>query len=189
MADESICKIDGCNKRVNARGWCKSHWQRWRRNGSPLGGRTPVGEAERYFREVVLTYEGDDCLLWPYGKSNGYGTLNNEGGSKLVHRRLCEETNGPAPTPDHEAAHSCGRGHLACATKRHLSWKTPKENTADKATHGTRQTGERNPLAKLTEDAVTAIRADYDSQQKIAEKYGVTQTTISCVKRGSTWAG
>ncbi|MBZ9922605.1 hypothetical protein LB579_33660, partial [Mesorhizobium sp. BR1-1-7] len=25
---------------------------------------------------------------------------------------------------DAQAAHSCGKGHLGCAAKRHLSWKT-----------------------------------------------------------------
>lgn len=31
----NICKIEGCDKRVAGRGWCKIHWQRWSRTGDP----------------------------------------------------------------------------------------------------------------------------------------------------------
>lgn len=31
------CSIDGCTSPHSARGWCKHHWQRWRRTGDPLG--------------------------------------------------------------------------------------------------------------------------------------------------------
>lgn len=30
------CKIDGCPRLQNARGWCGTHYQRWRHNGDPL---------------------------------------------------------------------------------------------------------------------------------------------------------
>jgi hypothetical protein len=29
------CKIEGCNKKRYARGWCKMHYYRWRNNGHP----------------------------------------------------------------------------------------------------------------------------------------------------------
>lgn len=31
-----VCVIDGCGKKVEARGWCWSHWRRWRRYGDPV---------------------------------------------------------------------------------------------------------------------------------------------------------
>lgn len=31
----NICSIENCDKRVAGRGWCKLHWQRWRRTGDP----------------------------------------------------------------------------------------------------------------------------------------------------------
>ncbi|WP_292637037.1 hypothetical protein [Mesorhizobium sp.] len=58
--------------------------------------------------------------------------MMKDGKCRRVSRLVCEEVHGPPPSPDHEAAHSCDNGDLGCATKRHLSWKTPKENTADK---------------------------------------------------------
>lgn len=94
----------------------------------------------RYFREVVVGYTGDDCLLWPFSKSNkGYGTINHDGRNLTVSRFLCAEVNGPPPTPDHVAAHSCGRGHTGCVNPRHLRWATRTENEADKIIHGTKR--------------------------------------------------
>ena len=36
--DKRTCTIDGCEGKPVGRGWCSAHWQRWRRNGDPLGG-------------------------------------------------------------------------------------------------------------------------------------------------------
>ena len=30
-----VCDVDGCDRQPVARGWCKLHWQRWRRHGDP----------------------------------------------------------------------------------------------------------------------------------------------------------
>jgi hypothetical protein len=188
MAAESLCKIDACYKPRLTRGWCVTHYRRWLRHGDPLFlARTENGEPERYFREVVLAYDGDECLPWPYSKSsNGYGGI----GQKTVSRMVCEEINGPPPSPSHEAAHSCGNGHLACVAKRHLSWKTPAENSADRLVHGTDIRGERHKSAKLSAEAVREIRALMGtvSQSEIARRFGVTQANITAIKMGRSWA-
>ncbi|MER9217889.1 hypothetical protein NKI48_02990 [Mesorhizobium sp. M0644] len=184
------CKVDGCDKPRHGRGWCKAHYTRWERHGDPLSGRTPKGEPERYLREVVLTYEGDECLPWPYGKSDdGYGRLTVEGRQRLVSRLVCEHKHGPTPTPEHEAAHSCGRGSEACCTKQHLSWKTRIENEADKLIHGTMIRGERHGLAKLTEPEVRQIIALKGKmlQREIAEQFGIGQPHVSTIHRKSAW--
>lgn len=186
-----ICSVDACGKPHYAKGWCNKHWQRWRAHGDPLGGGTPFGEPMRYFREVVLTYDGDQCLTWPFSRNDsGYGKLRVDGRDHRVTRLVCEHINGPAPSPLHEAAHSCGRGHGGCVAKRHLSWKTPKENQADKLIHDTHRRGERQPRSKLTERDVHEIRATKGkvSQREIAAKFGVNQTTISHIHAGRIWA-
>lgn len=38
--DERTCTIEGCDKPLNARGWCKGHYRRWNLYGDPLG--TPL---------------------------------------------------------------------------------------------------------------------------------------------------
>jgi hypothetical protein len=32
-----MCAVEGCDRVVKARGWCRGHWQRWRRTGSTGG--------------------------------------------------------------------------------------------------------------------------------------------------------
>lgn len=35
-ADAKVCEIEGCERRPVGRGWCRKHWQRWRRTGDVL---------------------------------------------------------------------------------------------------------------------------------------------------------
>lgn len=186
MAAPRLCSIPECGKPGYARGWCSAHWARWKHHGHPLGGGTSPGEPQRYFYEVVLAYEGDKCLTWPYGAVAGRARLFK----KQVSRLLCEHAYGLPPTQKHEAAHSCGNGHLGCVTKRHLSWKTHAENMADKLIHGTIIRGERQPTAKLTEADVREIRRlkGIVSQRNLAEHFGVAHRTIYAIQAGRKWA-
>lgn len=166
------------------------HYNRWREHGDPLAGRTVRGELLRYFSDVVLTYEGDECLIWPFNRNpGGYGRVSIDGREQLVSRRVCEEANGPPPTPEHHAAHSCGKGHEGCCTKRHLSWKTGTENMADKLLHGTDTRGERNGASKLNAVAVREIIALKGTlvQKDIAQRYGIRVQQVSKIQRGERW--
>lgn len=190
--EERLCSMDGCGKPHEARGWCHAHYTRWRLHGDPLAGRkTMDGAPARFFREVVMRYEGDECLTWPFAGSDGYGLLWFDGRSQKVSRLVCEEEHGPPPTPKHQAAHSCGKGHLACVTKRHLSWKTPKENVADQIIHGTQPRGERSGRALLNETNVRAIREMRErgaTHRAIAETLKVNKDAVRNVLRGRAWA-
>ena len=186
------CAIDGCDRRAaNSRGWCQRHYLRWWRYGDPLKQkRIANGEALRYFEEVVLAYDGDDCLLWPFWRAaGGYAYLRHDGRDQPVSRIACEAVHGPPPTPDHESAHSCGRGHLGCVTKRHLSWKTHAENMADMLVHGTSARGDRNGSVKLTESDVRQIRELGGSmlQQEIAKAFGVSRQTVGDIIARKSW--
>lgn len=191
MAAKPLCSVPACDKPLNSRGWCLAHYRRWQRHGDPLAGRTPDGEPERYYRDVVLTYRGDECLQWPYARnSKGYPMLNIEGRDRLLARVLCEEVNGPPPTPEHEAAHSCGNGHDGCLTQGHLSWKTPVENAADRITHGTETIGARHGMSKLTEDDVRQIRSlkGKMSQRAIAARFCINQAQVYRILSGKAWS-
>jgi len=192
MAESRICSIPDCGKRVEARGWCVAHYNRWIRHGDPLSGGISKGEAQRYFRDVVLVYDGNDCLPWPYDRSTaGYGRLKYNGKQKNVSRLVCEVAEGQPPTDRHEAAHSCGNGHIGCVTKRHLSWKTPAENSFDRIRHGTSGAGEKNAGAKLTLFQVEEIRAllGHMKQRDIADRFGVSAALISKIKHKELWNG
>lgn len=190
MAEFPICSIENCGKPiVNKRGWCNAHYLRWLRYGDPLG--KSIREPERYLQDVVLPYDGDECLDWPFARAGkGYAQISREGKHFYVHRLVCAEAHGPAPTPEHQAAHSCGRGYSGCVTKRHLSWKTQEENEADKISHGTYQFGQLNPAVKLSEEQVMQIRSlrGIVSQSAIGRAFGVSQSTVKDIQLRKTWS-
>lgn len=185
-----FCKLEGCNKRVYQRGYCNAHYKRLWRHGDPLKGRTPQGEPINWLLSHV-DYKEEDCLLWPYGKySNGYARVNVPGKRDASAANfMCRKAHGEPPSEEHEAAHSCGMGHIGCINPRHLSWKTKKENNQEKIVHGTSGRGEKHNLSKLTEHDVHTIRAlkGKKTQSQIAAAFGVTQTTISHIHRGKSW--
>ena len=142
-----------------------------------------------------VDHVGVDCLIWPRHRDpNGYGRvpgmLNGRKTILWAHRVMCELVNGPCP-PDHEAAHSCGRGKFGCIHPGHLSWKTRSENQLDRALHGTKCTGYKNKATqKLTPDKARQIRAlkGTKTQRELAAQFGVTDATIRDVCAGRSWA-
>lgn len=159
--------------------------------GCPAGPpRAQEGEPLRWLTEVALNHTGDDCLLWPFSlRPNGYGQVRSGGTTQIASRVVCEAVNGPPPSPDHQAAHSCGV--RACCNPSHLRWATRLENMADMAGHGMLARGERNGSATLTEGDVRVVRqrlAAGDMQKSIAESFGVGRHTINAIATGRTWA-
>jgi hypothetical protein len=134
-----------------------------------------------------ISFNGPDCLIWPYSRNtNGHGHLSIDGKLVRAHRVMCELVNGPPPTPEHEAAHSCGRGHEACVHPKHLGWKTKVENRADREAHNRKPKTHRY---RLTEADVLVIRTleGNETNTAIAERYGVARTTIRAIFAGETW--
>ncbi len=189
MTVKRSCSIAGCGRDMLARGYCNAHYQRFFTYGDPLGGGTQVGAPLRFIMEVAIHHVGNECLTWPYAKGDGYGRVNVDGKKVVASRYICELAHGAPPTPEHDAAHSCGKGHLGCVAPGHLSWKTRAENFSDKLEHGTHNRGERNVGAKLSESDVREIRTQSElSQREMAERFGVSQSLISRIRSGCTWA-
>jgi hypothetical protein len=188
MATSRICTIPDCGKPHVARGYCGKHYQRWNKHGDPLV--IDLHPAAKYLRDVVLPYQGDDCLIWPFKRlRNGYAWARRNGKSHNVLRLVCEDTLGQPPTPRHQAAHTCGKGYMGCVNPKHGYWATPEENYADRARHGRTVRGEAISHAKLTEDQVYEIRslAGTTHQYIIARRFGVSQSSISHILTGKSW--
>lgn len=189
---KQICSIEGCDKPIVGRGWCRKHYMRWYINGDPIKLYKTQHGLPAEFMQKAINYLGDECILWPFTTNNqGYPQIGYNGKTTLVTRLICSETNGSAPTPSHQAAHSCGNGHLGCITRKHLRWATPAENSTDRITHGHSGRGESSPLSKLTEAQVLEIyrrsSTKEQTQQEIAEEFGVCQTTVSMINLGKNW--
>lgn len=190
---DRTCSIEGCTKAGPlARGWCPTHYSRWRLHGDPnavlKAQSTPYGAPLAFVAEAVASAT-DECIIWPYfiGR-NGYGKVPLNGRSHYVHRVVLERAAGPAPRPGMLAAHLPVICHnRACVNPRHLRWATPKQNMDDRVIDGTHHRGEHHHGAKLTAVQVLAIFRDGRTHQAIADEYGVTRTTITMIKLGRTW--
>ena len=132
MAVKKVCGIEGCSKPVCARGWCIAHYWRWRRYGDPLG--KSVTRGTRAWLLAHVSYTGFSCLTWPFGihPIKGYPTqIWVAKDRQRPTRIMCELAHGPAPTPEHHAAHSCHNGRMGCIHPQHLHWATNAENKAE----------------------------------------------------------
>jgi DNA-binding transcriptional regulator YiaG len=130
-----------------------------------------------------LSYSGDDCLTWPFGRDrNGYGSTVRRGKKVLAHRYICTIVHGEPPTPKHHAAHSCGKGHEGCVNPRHLSWKTNSENQLDRHQHGTNA----KSRTKLTPEQVDEIRSlkGAESTGVTAARFGISEATARHIQSG-----
>lgn len=188
------CSVCGCDRPHYGKDMCSMHYARWRRTGSTEAELTPKGEPKRFLCEVVLNHKDKKkCLTWPYSKSSGYATIRHAGKRAYkVTRLICRKIYGKAPTPEHYACHTCGKGHEGCVNPHHLYWGTPKQNVADRWKHGTAQEvfGERHGRAMLTELNVRKIRTLAKrgwSDTRIARRYGVTSQNIRHIRLHKTW--
>ena len=189
MANVPICSVPDCGKIHKAHGFCVKHYKRFQLHGDPTHCQraTPIQD---YINEVVIAFDGNECLAWPFSRNTqGYGTCYSKGNTALASRVICGLVNGPPPTPRHQAAHNCGKGHDGCVNPRHLRWATRTENMADTVIHGTRAWGERAPHAKLTQGDIAAIRglASKMSQRMIGKLFGVSQGSVSLILARKTW--
>lgn len=155
--------------------------------------------------------------LRPHCGVTGYPAVAIGGRLRSVHRLVLEAFVGPCPA-GMECAHL--NGVRDDPRLSNLRWVTRRENASHRAIHGTVLTGDRHPsrlhperlargdksgarlhpetrprgekhgLAKLTDEAVRAIRAAAatgESQYVLAARFGVTQGTIWNVVWRKTW--
>lgn len=184
----SVCAVGNCDKAAYKMGLCNAHYIRKRRHGDPLAGRVPNGVPKRYLLEVVIPFDEDACLIWPYGKTNKYPSISVDGTTRPVIGIVCEARWGPAPSPQHEVAHKCGV--RACCAPRHLRWATVLENAQDRIIHGTVLRGEMVPNSKLSADDVRIIRSlkGTMSEPKIAALFNVSRGAVNHIFRGNSWS-
>lgn len=191
MAIARICSIEGCGKPVKARGWCSSHYGRWRTHGDPVAGGTQWGAALAFLEDALVS-ETDDCIPWPFSRTTqGSGRIYICGKFHVAARVVCRRVHGAPPTPEHETAHNCGKGHEGCVNPRHLRWATRVENQADRLIHDTHSRGERHGASKLSESDVLDIRKRVgagETKASLAREYELHPTTVGQIVSRKRWA-
>lgn len=133
------------------------------------------------------SYAGDDCLIWPFFRDPYYGRgrIGSFDGNQSVqwaHRVMCEIVHGPPPTPPHQAAHECGKGHEGCVNPRHLSWKTQSGNAMDRLRHGHMMGNRGGNRTRFSADQIEELRADLAAGKttvSLAAKFGVARSVIT----------
>lgn len=124
MKASGACSIEGCDRPVSWRGWCRAHYARWWKYGDPNSGglfRAPLQERlERYVERT------EGCWFWIGSRDRlGYGRLHHDGRPRLAHRLFFELTNGPVPD-GLELDHLCRVP--SCVRPDHLEPVTHAEN-------------------------------------------------------------
>jgi len=152
MKFRGSCSVEGCGNPHHIRGFCQKHFARLRRYGDPLFTKTaPEGEGLQFLNSL-FDHQGEECVTWPFSRTpQGYGQTFFCAEVMGAHRVMCILKHGEPPTPDHQAAHSCGKGRDGCVNPKHLRWATPKENIADKfGPHGWRLLHANGRIAGIT---------------------------------------
>lgn len=128
-----------------------------------------------------------------YRDKDGYLLVHLKGvGVCRLHRVVALAFLGPTPGFRH-VNHK--NGDIADNRAGNLEWGLPVETVAKAAARGLRhdQRGDGNNGRRLTAEQVGQIRSLLDmarySQQKIADMFGVAQTTISAIARRVNWGG
>jgi hypothetical protein len=149
------------------------------------------------------------CWEWAGSRNvrSGYGQLSAQIDGRCVlftaHRAIFEALHGPQSL---HVLHRCD--NPPCFNPAHLFTGTPRDNMVDMWRKGRQQDyslqpkgddhpgrrnperlprGEQNNKAKLTADAVRAIRASADSHAALGRRYGVTDVAIAAVRAKKTW--
>jgi hypothetical protein len=127
-----VCSIKNCDRRHQARGWCKFHYTTWRNHGDPLW-RPPTPE-QRFWPKVdkngpVPEWDPDlgPCWLWTASTNvGGYGQFSLDNRPMTSHRFSYSSIVGEIPE-GYFLDHLC-RVRLCC-NPTHLEPVTPQENT------------------------------------------------------------
>jgi hypothetical protein len=192
----SDCLIYGCDRTAKCRGWCKRHYEIWRRHGDAhhqtraFLGRGANGEkiAHRLLRKSVSVESG--CREWTgWCDGGGYGRVAVDRGMRPAHVVSWEIANG-RPVPEGKVIrHSCD--NPPCIEPDHLLVGSQAQNVADMFERGRcDRSGERNNSAKLTSQAVQAIRAKHAAGQSITSlrrEYGVSASQVKNIITRKQW--
>jgi hypothetical protein len=159
-----------------------------RRRGLDLTGTADEHFADRFWSKVDPTGE---CWEWTaYRNNHGYGQFTvTKGVFYAAHNVSYALTHGPIPA-GLSTCHRCD--NPPCVNPDHLFLGTQSDNARDMFAKGRaiRSHGVARANARLTDVAVRDIRtaAAYRGLIKnLAERYGVSTTTIRGIRMGKKW--
>ena len=184
------CSIDGCEKKVQARGLCSGHYSIWRKYGDPLAAKQQQNHGMSLMdRLLARCSKSTGCWEWN-GSSDakGYGRINIGNKPMLVHRTSWEVFRGPIPNGMY-VLHRCDNPR--CIRPEHLFLGDQQMNMDDKAAkkrhrYGVSR-GSDHGCSKLTEKQVREIRASSGPSRIVAENYGISGRQVRDIRTLKSW--
>jgi hypothetical protein len=135
-----------------------------------------------------------DCWEWQGALQQRSRTpvMRSNGNNRCVRRVIAEDQGhnieGKIVTYKCGNHLCCNPDHLQVMTKTALQKRTNKNHVRYMSlSRRQRVAAARRNKSKLTSDQVQAIRDDTRPQRAIATSYGISQTTVSRIKRGEIW--
>src|SRR5882724_6527129 len=175
---KKVCSIPECGNDFLARGLCKLHYYRWKRQGNPLIVIAKNNTEEDFWSKVEIG-EDNECWLWQTGKDDdGYGAFWWNNRQVKAHRFSWEIFNGPI-RDGLQVLHDCDTP--SCVNPCHLFLGTTQDNTADRYSKGRQARGVSCHSTVLSEQDVAKARSmslGKVSGRKIARLLGVHPSTI-----------
>jgi len=124
------CSIDGCASEHQARGYCDTHYSRWKRNRSMAIRPNKIPDEQRFMQ---LVDKSTGCWLWLASRfSSGYAQFKAAGKNHRAHRFSYRAFKGEIPkglTLDHlcRVKHCVNPEHLEPVTAAENNRRIPKE--------------------------------------------------------------
>lgn len=116
------CSVTGCTAVHYARGYCRTHYDKWRRRGDATAPPIP-GPVDRFWAKVDKSGE---CWEWTASRAGGgYGSFTVNGRGQPAHKFAYELLAGPVPA-GLVLDHLC-RNRI-CVRPDHLEPVTEREN-------------------------------------------------------------
>lgn len=151
----------------------------------------PEGLRDRFWSKVRVG-RPDECWEWTgHRKVNGYGQFTLTKGHFFTASRVALALSGVVILAGQSACHTCD--NPPCCNPAHLFAGTQAENALDSVSKGraNRARGAAHPSARLTDEAVRAIRATrsyYGVIADLSREFGVSTTAIRRIRTGYTWS-
>ena len=186
------CAFEGCGKAAKAVGYCTGHYRQSKAGEvlRPLQKQVHGLSEEQRFLALADVKSAKECWEWKSSRRpDNYGQWRRSSGQiELAHRAAWRLFRTEIPKGAF-ILHRCD--NPPCVNPAHLFLGSQTDNMRDMWNKGRarpgQSKGEAHGMSKLTAEAVRDIRTSPESGVVLSKKYGISQTTVSDVRKRRIW--
>lgn len=178
-----MCKAEGCTvTKIKGHGYCNTHYQRFKRNGS-MDFQVRKHPLEDRFWRFVEKLSDAECWNWTGSKSpKGYGKLPY-GNEQQAHRVSYILFKGEIPDKT-MVLHHCD--NPSCVNPSHLYLGDNKQNMIDMISRDRAKPRGKPPT--IGKDDVMLIAESQDTVKNTARKFNTSISSVRLIKSGGMYA-